>query len=204
MKIKICGLTRVEDAILAEALGVWAVGFVFYPKSKRFINPKFVGTIKTSVPKVGVFVDQVDEVEAVVRSAHLDIIQLHGNESAKDCEALRRTTGKRLIKAFRPSSDRDIEQIESYIGLVDYVLVDACVDGAFGGTGKKADWSLACEIKKTGIPLILSGGIDDENLIEAKAAVDPFAFDLSSGVEEAPGIKSDAKLRRLFSLSKTL
>lgn len=200
MRVKICGLTRDEDAKAAQALGAWALGFIFYPKSKRYIPPdaaeKIVSGLKTQ--SVGVFVNQTDAVTGIAKLVGLRGIQLHGDETPDDCaRVLDKFTGI-LIKAFRPESESDIARIAEYKGVIHYALLDSAAGGQYGGTGHTFDWSLATKASAIGIPLILAGGLNEENIIAAVNEVKPFAADLSSGVESAPGIKDKSKLDALF------
>lgn len=203
MKIKICGMTRAQDVQLASQLGAWAVGFIFYSGSKRFIRPAQAqglgATVPKNVQKVGVFVNQNPEVAEAARLTGLDMIQLHGDETPEDCAGLRAALHLPVIKAFRPSCPDDLSMIALYKKCVDYALIDAFVPGAYGGTGKTADFALARRVKDMDFSVILSGGLTPENIKEAEAAVLPFALDLSSGVESSPGLKEESKLRALFS-----
>lgn len=203
-RLKICGITREEDARIVAALGAWAMGFVFYAASKRFVPVDQARRIVSVLPagtvlKTGVFVNEdAAEVLSVARALKLDMIQLHGDETPEMCAHVRKTSGVPLIKAFRPSDLKDIETIGLYARNVDFILIDACVDGAYGGTGARADWALALKAKAFGVPLILSGGLTPETVREAQETVAPFACDISSGVEAAPGLKDAAKLKALF------
>lgn len=204
MRVKICGLTREEDAKRAEELGAWALGFIFYPKSKRYIDPaqaaKIIAAIKA--PAVGVFVNQTGDVIDIARQAGLKGIQLHGDEGPQDCARVKTNFPGFVIKAFRPETDFDIAAIADYKGKIDYALLDAGTGGQYGGTGHTFDWNLAVKAAGAGIPIILAGGLTAENILTANAQVKPFAADLSSGVESAPGIKDEAKLEALFSAVK--
>lgn len=200
MRVKICGLTREEDARAAEDLGAWALGFIFYPKSKRYIAPEqaapIIAGLKT--PAVGVFVNQMFAAPAIAQQTGLRAVQLHGDETPEDCARVRDDFSGTVIKAFRPISERDVDGIAAYKGLIDYVLLDSAAAGQYGGTGETFDWTLAAKAATLGIPIILAGGLTAENILEAEAQVKPFAADLSSGVESAPGIKDRAKLDALF------
>jgi phosphoribosylanthranilate isomerase len=203
MRIKICGLTRAEDAVQAQSLGAWALGFVFYRQSKRYIDPKQAQAIFRALPKptltVGVFVNQTDEALDIARQINLGGMQLHGDETPDDCKRVRQNFSGLLIKAFRPETEDDLKAIPVYKGLVDYILMDAAVSGQWGGTGKTADWGYAVKAAEFGIPLILAGGLTAENIMAANRQLKPFAADLSSGVETSPGIKDSDKLKKLFS-----
>ena len=197
LRIKICGLTRVEDAGLAHALGAWALGFIFFKGSKRAVEAKQVASILAELPDakgVGVFVNPtLDELKAVLAVAPLSLIQLHGDETEKFCQEVKALfPNLPLIKARRLQEEMSFE--------TDYTLLDHAEKGEWGGSGKQVDW------EKTGIypkeKLILAGGIHAGNLVRANRKVRPFAFDLSSGVESAPGIKSPEKLIELFEIAK--
>jgi phosphoribosylanthranilate isomerase len=202
MRVKICGLTRAEDAALAQELGAWALGFVFYPQSKRHIDAGQAARIIQSLPKpaltVGVFVNQTDEALAIARRIPLGGVQLHGDETPEDCKKVKQNFSGLIIKAFRPETENDLAAIPAYKGIVDYILLDAAVAGEFGGTGKTTDWAIAAKAATFGIPLILAGGLTAENILAADRQVKPFALDLSSGVEASPGIKDSEKLKGLF------
>lgn len=204
MRIKICGLTRKEDAELAQKLGAWALGFVFYSRSKRYITPEKATDIIQSIttPSIGVFVNQTGDVLNVIKATGLKGVQLHGNETPEECMSIKRSFSGFVIKAFRPKTENDIEAICAYKDTVDYILIDAAVDSQYGGTGKTANWALAAKAGKLDIPLILAGGITADNIIESVQNIAPFAVDLSSGVESVPGIKDALKLNTLFKTSK--
>jgi phosphoribosylanthranilate isomerase len=204
MRIKICGLTRREDAEYAQKLGAWALGFVFYPKSPRHITPEKAADIirHLTAPAVGVFVNQMDDVLKVAKIAGLKGIQLHGDETPEECLSIKKSFSGFVIKAFRPATEEQVEAIGAYKGAVDYILIDAAAGAEYGGTGKAADKALAVKAKKFGIPLILAGGLSADNIIDAVRDVAPFAADLSSGVESSPGIKDAAKLDELFKISQ--
>jgi phosphoribosylanthranilate isomerase len=199
MRIKFCGMTRASDALLAAELGAWAVGFIFYEKSRRFILPvqavEIVSVLPKDILKVGVFVNQNNDVLKIAQTVKLDMIQLHGNETPEDCRRFLEESGVPVIKAFRPSCVEDLDLIETYRECIDYALIDAHVAGEYGGTGHTSDWTLAAKVREMGFSLILSGGLNHENVAAAYEAVKPFAVDLSGGVEIAPGIKDEAKLR---------
>jgi phosphoribosylanthranilate isomerase len=206
MKIKICGLTRAEDALYAHQQGAFALGFIFYPPSKRFIpmdaaQPLLAALPAAAVP-VGVFVNQPDDMAQAVQTLPLKGIQLHGDETPDDCRHLRGIFDGFIIKAFRLKKGADLDAIAAYEDVIDYILLDAAVDGAYGGTGQLADWDLARRAADFKKPLILSGGITPDNIAEAARAVRPFAVDLAGGVESAPGIKSHDKIKQLFDAIK--
>lgn len=209
-RVKICGLTRAEDARLAAELGAWALGFVFFPASPRAVTGESVAAIVATVRAAGhralatgVFVDAPPaEIAAVARTAGLDAVQLHGDEPPAACARLRDLLPNTLIiKAFRPRSVADVGAFEGYAEVCDARLVDAYDPRLAGGTGRRADWALALAARRYG-PLVLAGGLDPENVREALAAVAPWAIDLSSGVESSPGVKCPVKLSQLFQSSR--
>lgn len=200
MKVKICGITNREDALNAISLGASALGFIFTPNSPRYVSPDVVREISLYVPPfvsmVGVFVNQDKaEIDELVNQCKLDLIQLHGDETHDFVLQMKR----RVIKALRVSSVEDLDAIPKYQGIASAILLDTKVAGSYGGTGQTFDWGLALQAKEYDIPLILSGGIGPENVLKAHSLVDPFAVDLSSGVESEPGIKDYSKMQALFS-----
>lgn len=207
MNVKICGLTRAEDALLAQQLGAWALGFIFYPKSKRYITPDAARNVLPHLPPeartVGVFVNDITGAITAGEQLKLKGLQLHGDETPEECRAVRGGFGGMLIKAFRPEKPADLAPIARYKGIVDYILIDApAASGQYGGTGHAGDWGLAVAAREYGIPVILAGGLGPDNIAAAMAAVSPAAADLASGVEAAPGIKDHDKLRALFGALK--
>jgi phosphoribosylanthranilate isomerase len=198
IKIKICGITNLNDALLASELGADALGFIFYSKSPRYVVPEAAREIITQLPpfvvSVGVF---VDEEAAVVRElaarVGLDWLQLHGQESPDYCQNL----GRRVIKAFRIKDESSLKDLEPFPGAVQALLLDTYKKGQAGGTGESFDWLLAREAKKYG-RIILAGGLTPENVAQAIKAVRPDAVDTASGTEAAPGKKDPEKLRAFF------
>jgi phosphoribosylanthranilate isomerase len=197
-RVKVCGITRVEDALLAAELRAFAVGFIFWPASPRFIDPYRARAIAAALPPdvatVGVFVDQpADYVKSVAGLVPLGVVQLHGAESIDDFAQVR----CRLIRAIGLADDIDQSSIDRVPSRVT-VLLDAHDPIRRGGTGRTVDWSVAAGIAKRR-PTILSGGLTPDNVRAAIDVVQPYAIDVSSGVESAPGVKDAAKLRALFS-----
>ncbi|HKJ84181.1 MAG TPA: phosphoribosylanthranilate isomerase [Mariprofundaceae bacterium] len=196
-RIKVCGITRVEDALFAADLGVDALGFVFYDKSPRFIPPiKAAAIIRQLPPYVtaaGLFVNPSEaDIADVVQHCPLDVLQLHGDESPEFCEAQRR----RVVKAVPVAGAEDLHRAHAYHCPV---LLDArAPEGVYGGTGQRFDWRLL-EGFEHDHPLILAGGLDAENVEEAVAIRHWFAVDVSSGVESMPGVKDHDKLRDFVS-----
>jgi phosphoribosylanthranilate isomerase len=200
MRVKICGITRPEDAELAASLGAWALGFILWPQSKRPADPAVAAGIaralRRRVELVGVFVNPtLDEVVQAAETIGLTYVQLHGDEGPAFCTAVAERTGTRVIKALRIGSGADIRAAERYH--TDLHLLDAAAGAAYGGTGRTWDWDLVAR-RHSKVPLVLSGGLTPDNVAEAVAAVRPWAVDVSSGVESAPGIKDPAKLEAFF------
>lgn len=195
--VKICGVTRLEDARAAAALGAGAVGFVFWPRSPRCIEPAAARAIVDALPPhvmaVGVFVDQpADEVERIAAAARLGALQLHGGETASYCREFQRP----VIKAFGVDATFDEEALSQYPPGVT-VLLDASDAERKGGTGRSIDWRVAARVAGRR-RILLAGGLRPETVGEAIACVRPFGVDVSSGVERAPGIKDHERLRALF------
>jgi phosphoribosylanthranilate isomerase len=195
-QIKICGITRIDDALCAAACGADAIGFIFHPASPRYIAPRQAKEIIAALPRgiatVGVFVNRnSEEVAQTVEDCGLDLIQLHGDESPEYC---RRFPPERIIKAVFPRTSEDLPALDAYDVLA--FLADFREADRHGGTGKRADWGLAARLGKTH-SLILAGGLCSENIGEALAAVAPGAVDINSGIETAPGIKDHDRMRRI-------
>jgi phosphoribosylanthranilate isomerase len=196
--VKICGIRRTEDALLAAELGASAVGFVFWPASPRFLNPEAARPIVAALPPfvttVGVFVDQDEaHVSAVARLLSLHVVQLHGQESP----AAYAGGGYRIIKSVAVGDGRDCVTAVAAVPERATVLLDAHDPIKRGGTGRTIDWSLAAAAA-TIRPVILSGGLNAGNIREAVDTVRPYAVDVSSGVESSPGVKDAGRLRALF------
>ncbi len=196
MHVKICGITRTEDALLAAELGATAVGFVLWPGSTRAVDPFRARSIARHLPPlvsvVGVFVDQpIEYVKRVARLVPLDAVQLHGCESAEYCG----DAGTRVIKAIR-AADTAADDLERWPRNV-VILLDAGDRAQRGGTGRTVDWNVAARVARTR-PTILAGGLRPDNVSEAARRVRPWGVDVSSGVEVRPGIKDPARLREFF------
>ncbi len=195
-KIKFCGLTREVDAARAVEAGAWALGMIMWPGSPRHCSPEVAAeigaTYKRRAEIVGVFVNPtLDEVTRAADDASLTMLQFHGDEGPVFCGAAAHRTGCRVIKAARVHSGADIQALAAFH--TDFHLLDSYVPGVRGGTGETFSWELVRG--HTGsVPMILSGGLDADNVGEAIAAVRPFAVDVSSGVELSPGRKDPVKL----------
>jgi phosphoribosylanthranilate isomerase len=194
--VKVCGITRPEDAVLAAELGASAIGLVFWPASPRYVTPEQAREIVSALPAfvstVGVFVNQAAEARAVAQDLRLSAVQLHGDENVEDY----RGVPCHVIKAVAVNGESAREAAASLPAGVT-VLLDAHDPVKRGGTGRVIDWSVASEIA-SGRRVVLSGGLHAGNVADAIAAVRPYAIDVSSGVESAPGQKDPAKLRALF------
>lgn len=204
LHIKICGITRLEDARLASELGAWALGFVFFRGSRRAVEPRaacrLIEALPARIRKVGVFVDEdLGALTKIAVESGIDSVQLHGSESVEYCAELRNhLPSLSIIKAIRVRDARDLDQIRSYENC-DALLLDTYVEGVAGGTGRTFNWSLSDELKGFKTPIIVSGGLKPENVSEAVAKFQPFGVDVSSGVELEPGVKSQKALRDFFS-----
>ena len=193
IKVKICGMTQLKDALFAVEQGVDAVGFIFYKKSPRAVTMKTVREIIKKLPPlvetVGVFVNEsAERVNKMADYCGLDLVQLHGEESPAFCRKIHR----RVIKAFRVKDLQSIKQLEKFP--VSGFLLDTFSDDLHGGTGKTFDWNLALPAKKMG-PVILAGGLTPRNILQAVRQVRPYGVDVCSGVEKSPGIKDLEKVR---------
>jgi len=198
VRIKICGITNLEDALLAAELGADALGFIFYPKSPRKVAPETAREIIAQLPpfvaSVGVFVDEAAAVvQELAARVGLDWVQLHGQESPEYC----RNLGRKVIKGFRIQDEDSLRLLAGYQGAAQALLLDTYKKGQVGGTGEVFDWHLARKAKPYG-RIILAGGLTPENVAQAIEAAQPAAVDAASGTEAAPGRKDPAKLRAFF------
>jgi phosphoribosylanthranilate isomerase len=194
VRIKICGLTNVEDALAAVEAGADLLGFVLWEKSPRYVSVETAREIARRLPanarRVGVFVDaKVEQVMFSLRICDFSALQFHGQESPAFCQQF----SVMKIKAFRVRDSSSLQAMSAYD--TDAFLLDTQVDGQPGGTGETFDWSLAAQAKKYGKPVFLAGGLTPQNVGSAIRAARPFAVDVSSGVESAPGKKDHQKMR---------
>jgi phosphoribosylanthranilate isomerase len=198
-RIKICGITREEDALLAAWLGADALGLVFYPASSRAVNAEQAAQLTQRWPafvsRVGLFVNPSQhEVEQVLAQVHLDLLQFHGDESAEFC----RSFGRPYIKALAVTAERDLAQDALEFSDAAALLLDT-PSPLYGGTGQCFDWSLLRPVAKyLSQPLILAGGLNSANVAQALELTRVYAVDVSSGVESAKGIKDSVKLKQFF------
>jgi phosphoribosylanthranilate isomerase len=200
MKVKICGITGLEDAERAIELGAWALGFILWKPSKRHVDPAvaagIVRAVRRKVETVGVFVNQpLDEIAGRVDVLGLTHVQLHGDEGPSFCAAVSQRTGAKVIKAARIGHAADLRDLDRFH--TDYHLLDTSKSGHYGGTGATWDWGLVRRRRNT-TPLILSGGLTADNVADGIAAMRPHAVDVASGVEASPGVKDPAKLEAFF------
>jgi len=200
LHVKICGVTRSEDALLAVELGAWAIGMVFYDDSPRACElddaVEIAGTVKRRAEACGVFVNAtLDELALTADRVGLTMLQLHGDEGPAFCAEAARRTGCRVIKAVRARSRAEVTALGAFH--TDFHLIDGHAPGLRGGGGVPFDWSLV-RGRRGKIPLIVSGGLRPDNVAAAIEATCPFAVDVASGVEAAPGRKDAALLRAFF------
>ena len=187
-ELKICGLKRLEDIIAVNRHGADYAGFVFFEKSKRYVDPykanELISLLRADIKPVGVFMDEpLDNVVRIARITGVELVQLHGHESEEYVEYVKRTLDRPVIKAYKASEEGALEKAAN--SAADYVMIDS---GA--GSGKKFDWSVLKDFKRE---YFLAGGLDPESVGEAIRMLEPFAVDVSSGVE-TDGIKDEKKI----------
>jgi phosphoribosylanthranilate isomerase len=197
MLVKICGITRLEDAEAAVELGARALGFIFWPKSPRYVDPEDARAIVAAMPPfvtmVGVFVDQTPRlINGVAARVGLSAVQLHGDEPVGVVDEIERP----IVKAFPVADGARAEDMDVWPPRV-RLLLDVHDRDTRGGTGRTVDWDRAASFAARR-PVLLAGGLRPENVAEAIRRVKPAGIDVSSGVESAPGVKDRARLRALF------
>jgi len=202
MKVKICGITNIDNAVYAAELGADALGFIFVKSSPRYIAPKSARKIIQELPPfivpVGIFVDvPQEEIIGVIEQTGIKCVQLHGNETPKQLAGFPLP----VYKSFRVDSSFNLEILRRYKGSA--YLLDTKISGELGGTGQTFDWGIAVKAKEYG-RIILAGGLNPENVLEAIQKVQPYAIDVNSGVESAPGKKDKNKLEQLFKTIRSL
>ena len=201
VRVKICGITRLEDLHAACTAGADALGFVFYDKSPRHVTAEAAAALLRELPpfvqSVGLFVNAAPSfIESVLKIAPLDLLQFHGDETPADCACF----GRPYLKAIRVNPDTDLLKCAADFEAAQGLLLDAFVPGVPGGTGERFDWTLIpSDLPK---PVILSGGLDPGNVAEAVRTVRPWAVDVSSGVEASKGIKDAHKMARFVANAK--
>jgi phosphoribosylanthranilate isomerase len=193
VKVKVCGTTRLKDALLAVECGADAIGFIFYKKSPRCVSVTTAKEICSNLPpfihRVGVFVNETaDTINRIAERCGLDAVQLHGDESPAFCKKIKR----RVIKVVRVKDVASLKEMSRYA--VDGFLLDTFKEDQWGGTGKVFDWELAARAKKYS-PVILAGGLNPRNVKAAIKKVQPYGVDVSSGVEQSPGKKDPKKMK---------
>ena len=197
MRTKICGITSIQDAQAAVDFGADALGFVFYPSSPRYIHPSDAAAIIHTLPPfvtcVGLFVNAEHEMlKKTVSDTGVDLVQFHGDESEYECGL----SSKPWIKAIRVGEETDLAAEAKRYNGANSLLLDTMVRGSYGGTGKTFDWSLVP--KNIDKPIILAGGLDQENVIGAINVTSPYAVDVSGGVELKKGVKDHAKMEEFI------
>lgn len=204
--VKICGITNLEDAMHSAECGADAIGFNFYPGSERYISPKVAKSIVEQllqpVLKVGVFVNaSTNEITKAARIAHLEAVQLHGDETPDFIEALRSESDLMIIKAFRVGNGFAADDVMKY--KADAILLDAVSAGQYGGTGKTVDLAFGAQVAGMIDKLYLAGGLSNHNVRDAIRAVKPFAVDACSCLESSAGKKDPDKVASFIEAAKT-
>lgn len=200
--IKVCGITNKEDALKAAELKVNALGFIF-AQSPRKIKPNEAKKIIKELPlfifSVGVFVNEkIDVVEKIIDTCSLNILQFHGQENPSYCSYFKKKfKQQKIIKVFSIEDKNSLNNISLYSGKIDAILLDTFIQGKSGGTGKTFDWNIALLAKKYG-QIILSGGLNSDNIKTAIKKVSPYAIDVNSGIEKSPGIKDHQKMEKFI------
>ena len=205
MRVKICGVTNLDDAAEAVRLGAWAVGLIHYEKSPRSCKPAEAARIgaafKRKCELVGVFVNpELEEIDKAVENAGLTMVQLNGEEGPSFCAETARRTGVKVIKAIHVASAADLHAAAAF--RTDYHLFDRKGKGLWGGTGESFDWELL-RGHRYDPPALLAGGLKPENVAEAISIAHPYAVDVASGVEAEPGRKDHAAMAAFFDAAKT-
>jgi len=197
IRVKVCGITNIEDAQKCVYYGAWALGFVFYKKSPRYVSPskarKIIECLPPFITPVGVFVNLKERaVRDICQFARIHTVQFHGDEEPGYCK---RFKDYKIIKAFRVKEDFDLKGVSKY--KVDAYLFDTYQDDVYGGSGKVFCWDIIEDVKFER-PVILSGGLTPDNINTAIKEVSPYAVDVSSGLERSPGIKNARLIRAFF------
>jgi phosphoribosylanthranilate isomerase len=201
VRVKICGITRPEDAEQAVELGAWAIGLIFHDPSPRKVDLQTAVAIgaefKRQTEVVGVFVNrELSEVAEIADACSLTMLQLHGDEGPVYCDEIRRRTGLKIMKAARVRDAASLQALNAF-RKVDFHLADAHHPDLFGGTGETWDWDLL-KNRRSKAPLVLSGGLTPDNVHDAIVAAHPTAVDSASGTELSPGVKDPAKVEAFF------
>jgi len=204
MRVKICGITNLDDAAEAVRLGAWAIGLIHFPESPRSVEvaeaARIAAAFRRKCEVVGVFVNPgLDRVAKAVEDEGLTMVQLNGEEGPAFCAEVARKTGVRVAKAIHVASAADIHTAEAF--RTDFHLFDRRGKGLWGGTGESFDWGLLRE-RRSEVPAILAGGLRPDNVAEAIAATRPHAVDVASGVEAEPGRKDHAAMTAFFEAAR--
>ena len=201
-RAKICGITRLQDVKAVVDAGADAIGFVFYPPSPRAVSAEQAAELIQAIPPyvqtVGLFVNHtLEQIQAIINAANIDILQFHGDESAETCQAIAAHVGRRWYKAIQVKPDLDVvAEIEKYQAAgASAVLLDAWHPELKGGTGHSFDWT---NFPKLNLPLILAGGLNPDNIEQAILTTHAYAVDVSGGVESAKGIKDQQLIERFM------
>lgn len=206
-EVKICGITTLEDARFASGALADYLGFIFYGESPRYVDPAKAGAIINWIEgpkKVGVFVNQpLDDVNSIATQTGIDLVQLHGNESPEYCNLVDLPVIKALHVSDGTSSDELRERVEIYRECTEFFLFDTKTDSEWGGTGKTFNWNLIRDISGEH-PFFLAGGLHAGNVEQAIKEVNPSVVDLSSGLEEAPGLKDFKKIEEFFDVMRDI
>jgi phosphoribosylanthranilate isomerase len=209
VKVKICGVTNTDDAILVANLGADYIGFNFYKESPRKVSvnkaKEMIEKLPSFVTSVGDFVDEeLNEVVKIAKKSALKMIQLHGNETVDYCSQLVLLTSLPIIKCFRIENEGSLQQLEAYKDVANYFLLDAHVPGQPGGTGEVFNWDIAVKAKELNKPMFLAGGLTPENIKDAISKVQPFAVDVASGVERLQRRKDYDKMNKFVRVARGL
>ena len=197
--LKICGITNYKDALHAKNAGATAIGMIFYGKSPRYVdieNAKKISMSFSGLKKIGIFVNEKkDIINEIINELNLDAIQLHGDETPEFCNNFKVP----VIKALSVSKKSDLTVINNYD--VHAILLDNRTKNQFGGTGKIFNWKMIEDVKFN-LPIILSGGLNEKNILDGINLINPHAVDINSGVEKSPGLKSKSKIFRIVKILK--
>jgi phosphoribosylanthranilate isomerase len=205
MRVKICGITNLDDAAEAVRLGAWAIGLIHFAESPRSVESteavRIAAAFRRKCQVVGVFVNpELDEVAKAVEDAGLTMVQLNGEEGPSFCAEVARKTGIKVIKAVHVASAADVHAAEAF--RTDFHLFDKRAGGLWGGSGESFDWGLLSE-RRSEVPAIVAGGLRPENVGEAISVTHPYAVDVASGVETEPGRKDHAAMTAFFEAAQT-
>jgi len=212
LHVKICGITTADAAAAAIAGGAFALGFIFYPRSPRYVSPETAAALARPMPRsilrVAVVVDATDDtLAAIVRALDPDLLQLHGSESPERAAAIKARFGRPVMKAIPVRDAADFAAAQSHLGIADWLLFDAkppaTPDALPGGNALSFDWALLAG-RTWPCPWMLSGGLTSENLPEAVRISGARAVDVSSGVEDRPGLKNPAKIAAFLAAARRL